>query len=243
LFWCCKACLRSGVRPVYKMQTGFWQTFSSVTHYYKDDRVLLVPALRFVFDAMADQAIRTLRTVLLQHSAFADAITSEPTNPDTETVRRRDLLQLCWVISNDKILCQSHTCPDRLRRDVVSRFYTLYGGDPVWLLSLFGWTFPDLPHVEPSLLGLTYLYEDDSLEQFRVYDSVDGKPFYLKREDAHQLMDGVMRKVEECPSKVITALSNQDVGTLTRKEAWQMARAMGKDIAQKRRLADALQSA
>ncbi len=224
------------------MQTEFWKTFSSVTHYYKDDRVLLSPALRFVFDDLADQALNTLRTVLLRHAAFAHAITSEPTNPDAQTVRRRDLLQLCWVISNDTDLCKLHSCPDQLHRDVISRFYTLCGGDPVWLMSLFGWTFPDLPYVVPSLLGLTYLYEDESLHQFRVYDSIDGEPFYLKREDAHQLMEGVIRKVEESPGKMITALSNQDVGTLTRKEAWMMARAIGKDRANQQKIAAALQS-
>ena len=37
------------------------------------------------------------------------------------------------------------------------------GGDPLWLMSLYGWTFPDLPDTHPSLLGLAYLYLQPSL--------------------------------------------------------------------------------
>ena len=51
-----------------------------------------------------------------------------------------------------------------------------------------------------------------------------------------------MKKVAECPGKLVSALSKQDVGTLTRKEAGKMARAIGKDRAQKRRIAAALKS-
>lgn len=118
------------------MQRAFWKTFSSKTHSYKDDRVLLEPAVRFVFDKHADQAVHVMRAVLLQYSAFADAITPEPTNAESETVRRRDLLQMCWVISHDKGFYETVKCPEQTRRTVISRFYTGFGGDPVWLMSL-----------------------------------------------------------------------------------------------------------
>lgn len=226
------------------MQDCFWKTFSSVTHAYKDDRVLLLPALRFVFDQHADQALDALQTVLLHYSAFGEALTPEPMAPDAAehwTVRRRDLLQLCWVMSHVTDFCKSLASPEQLRRDVVSRLFSKFGGDPVWLMSLKGWTFPDLPDVQPSLLGLVDLYEDESLHQFRVSDSIAGDPFYMQREDAHQLMEGVIKRVEQCPKEVLAAVSNQCTGTLTRKEAWMMARAIGKDKESKIKLAQVLQ--
>ena len=94
------------------MQRALWKTFSSKTHTYKDNRVPLEPAVRFVVDDFADQAVCTMRTVLLQHSAFADAITPEPLNTGSETVGRRDLLQMCWVISNEACFCEQVECPE-----------------------------------------------------------------------------------------------------------------------------------
>ena len=227
------------------MQASFWETVSCKTHTYKDDCVPLIPAVRFVFGKLGDQAFVALQTVLLQHSAFERALFPEPTAPDTLqcwTVRRRDLLQLCWVICHVTDFCDLLTSPEQLRRDVVSRLYSKYGGDPMWLMSLSGWTFPDLPDVEPSLLGLVNLYEDDSLHRFRVSDSTDGEPFYINREDAHQLMEGVVDRIEHSPKQVISAIDHQCSATFTRKQAWKMARAIGKDKESKIRLAAALQS-
>ena len=152
------------------------------------------------------------------------------------------LLQLCWVMSHVTDFCKSLASPEQLRRDVVSRVFSKFGGDPVWLMSLSGWTFPDLPDVQPSLLGLVDLYEDESLQRFRVSDSIAGEPFYMQREDAHQLMEGVIKKVEQRPKEVLATVSNQCTGTLTRKQAWMMARAIGKDKESKTKLARVLQS-
>lgn len=225
------------------MQEGFWETFSSVSHACKDDRVSLLPGVRFVFGTLGDQATDALETLLLQHSVFRHAILREPTAPDTIdhwTARRRDLLQLCWAISHVTAFCNTQSSPERSRREVVSRFYSKYGGDPVWLMSLSGWTFPDLPDVHPSLLGLVNLYEDESLSQFRVSDSIEGGSFYMQREDAHQLMEGVVDRIEQCPREVLSAISQQH--TFSRQQAWQLAKAIGKDKDSKIRLAQALQS-
>ncbi len=220
------------------MDGCFWQTIESVKHSHKDDRVLLVPAICRVFDQAAFEAKVAMRTMIVNHENIRAAIVPEPTDESSETIRRRDLLQLCWAISHDSDFCEAQSDLEQMRRRVISRFYSAYGGDPLWLMTLHGWTFPGLPKVTPSLLGLTYLYEDDSLEDFYVYDDVQGTPYYIPREDAHQVMDGVVQKVEQNPDRVLEPIGNSKPKALTHREALQLARSMGKDRATKRKLAD-----
>ena len=129
-----------------------------------------------------------------------------------------------------------------MRRSVIARFFSKYGGDPVWLMSLSGWTFPDLPDVQPSLRGLMDLYEDENVHRFRVSDSITGDPFYMQREDARQLMEDIIEKAQQNPEEVLAGIGQDSTGTLTRKEAWRMARRIGKDREFRTKLAEVLQS-
>lgn len=225
--------------------TSFWEPRSSRSHDYKDDRVLLLPAIRFVFDKLADHAIAALHTVLLDSDGFRKGLVREPGAPDALqgwTARRSDLLQLCWAITRIPEFYEVLLSPERTRRDAVSRFYSKYGGDPLWVMVLEEWTFPDVPHVTPALLGLIELYEDSSLCEFKIADSIDGGAFYVSRQEADGVLEGAIEKIEYCPREVLSAISHQNIGPLSRKEAWQLARTMGLDREAKRKLAEALQS-
>lgn len=133
------------------------------------------------------------------------------------------------MISHDTYFCELYDCPEKMRRTVVSRCFTRYGGDPVGLMTLQGWTFPGLPDVEPSLLGLTYLYEDDSLSHFHVFHSSRSTCRGRVRTSSWMAL---CRKSRTTP-KMLSVISNQNPVTLARKEAWQPARTIGKDIATK----------
>lgn len=212
------------------IQGSFWKTFGNARHTHKDDRVLLQPAVKAIFDHDPFPALVALRTILIDpdNRAMANAITPEPCAPESETIRRRDLLQLCWAISHDIEYCQSQDYHKDMHRTVISRFYSLYGGEPLWLMTLPGWTLPEIPKVEPCLLGLTYLYEDEAMAEFHLYDDINGNPFYLSREDAHKLMEGVIDKVEHKAA--------QDPSAMSFDEAQRMAKAIGKERAAKRKL-------
>ena len=212
------------------IQGCFWKTFGNARHTHKDDRVLLDPAVKAIFDHDPLSALVALRTILIDpdNRAMANAITPEPCAPESETIRRRDLLQLCWAISHDIEYCQSQDYHKEMHRTVISKFYSLYGGEPLWLMTLPGWTFPEIPKVEPCLLGLTYLYEDASIAEFHLYDDIAGNSFYLSREDAHNLMEGVVEKVEHKTA--------QDPSAMSFDEAQRMAKAIGKERAAKRKL-------
>ena len=212
------------------IQGCFWKTFGNERHTHKDDRVLLEPAVRTIFDHDPTAAVFAMRTILVDpdNRAMADAITPEPCNPDSETVRRRDLLQLCWGISHDVDYCSSQDYHRDMHRTVISRFYSLYGGEPLWLMTLPGWTFPEIPRVEPCLLGLTYLYEDDSIAEFHLYDDTAGCSYFLSREDAERVLEGVVDKVKH---KAV-----QRPETMSFDEAQQYAKKIGRERALQRKL-------
>ena len=212
------------------IQGCFWKTFGNARHTHKDDRVLLEPAVKAIFDHDPLTATVALRTILIDpdNRAMADAITPEPCDPESETIRRRDLLQLCWAISHDIEYCQSQDYHKDMHRTVISKFYSLYGGEPLWLMTLPGWTFPEIPKVEPCLLGLTYLYEDDSIAEFHLYDDTAGWSHYLSREDAELVLEGVVGKIKHNPPP--------RPDTMSFEEAQQYAKKIGRERAAKRKL-------
>ena len=201
------------------MASPFIDRYRGLRNLYKDDRISLEPCVRYVFQPIEDHAIRVLERTLgkPQNRAVLHSITPEPCSDMVTTLRRSDLLQLCWSLALERKMRETDLPVNDLQRMVVSRFYSRYGGDPFWLLDLPGWTFPSMPNAIPAILGLVLLHDEDDPEEIYIYSDVQGNPRYLSASDAAELLKGR------------TPESTEQTIALTQEEAQELACHLHKD--------------